>query len=635
MPNLSNKQPPNPRVDVERALDALRFATIDAIDFSEAPDIIEWASDAIDFSEDVSAERKRFDISLSPFLAEPLRAWMYAGTIREVVVCGIEQHGKTMIEAIGVDYCMRFHPSSMLCVYPSDDLAADVNRTKYEPLLKRIPELAKELEKPNAKRFDRYVLGESTMFFQGAGAKIMSRSCKVVVLDEEDQYPTVKHLSAVDDARKRTRSYSESILYRVCTPTETTGSIWKAFLAGSRGWWTLRCQQCGELTMRSCDFANFQFESSFDDDRGLYIVKPETIRLICPKCGHEHTESDKATLNREGAYVHEFPERIPARPSFQFGALASQFPIMSWPRIAEKILECGKRSDIKAHYELDNSFKGLPYIPRTISADDCRHLQEHFYRPDQLPPASDIELIFMVSDTQDDFSPTGVFALDVNDNLWLLQYANVTHLWLTEGDREALERSTGERVRTVEDILNGEIDIHGTKIRPLLHVVDWRGHRQKEIMRYAGAHHNVILYAGAGQRQMDAFKRSGKSKRLFYVSAATYQKQLIWSLYRHRDKTGDYLYLPEDLDPKVQNEIVCVQPDRTTKSGHLPENWRPEHDAVHDAFDVLKMAFFAKDLSFAMLDPMSFRVRKSPGLRRVHKTWFDKHEREESNSEPA
>lgn len=628
----TNQPRSTPQIDVERSLDALRFATIDAIDFSEAPDIIDWATEAIDFSDDVSAERKRFDIGLSPFLAEPLRAWQYAGTIREVVVCGIEQHGKTMIEVIGVDYCMRFFPSSMICVYPSDDLAADVNRTKYEPLLKRIPELAKELEKPNAKRQDRYVLGESTMFFQGAGAKIMSRSCKVVVLDEEDQYPTVKHLSAVDDARKRTRSYSESILYRVCTPTESTGSIWKAFLSGSRGWWTLRCQQCGELTMRSCDFANFQFESSFDDDRGLYVVKEDSIRLICPKCGHEHRESDKAAMNREGAYVHEFPERIPTRPSFQFGALASQFPIMSWARIAEKILECGKRSDIKSHYELDNSFKGLPYTPRTVSADDCRHLAEHFYRPDQLPPASDIEMVFMVSDTQDDFSPTGTFALDIYDNLWLLDYANITHLWLAEGDREALERSTGESVRTVEDILNGEVDIHGTKIRPTFHVLDYRGHRQKEIMRYAAAHVNAILYAGAGQRQLESYKNSQKHKRMFYVSAATYQKQLIWSLYRHRDKTGDYLYLPEGLDPKFQQEIVCVQPDRTTKSGHLPENWRPEHDAVHDCFDVLKMSFFAKDLAFAALGPMRFRVRKSPGLRRVHKTWFDKQEKKAAES---
>ena len=619
-----------PKIEVQRELDQIRFVRFRSLyTFTEYEDIVEWAERNIDFSEDVSAERKRLDLSLSPFLVEPLRAWEFSGRIREVVVCGIEQHGKTLLEVIGVTYCMEHKPCSMLCVYPSDDLAADINRTKYEPIVKHIPSLASELARPNASRRDRYIFGGSTMFFQGAGSKVMSRSCKIRVLDEEDQFPVVKSLDAVEDTRKRGRSYGESILYRVCTPTEQSGSIWRAFLAGSQGYWTLRCRGCGELTMKSCEFGNLQFESSYDDERGLYIVKPQSIRLICPKCKHEHTEKDKVWMNRNGAYVHEFPERIDLKPSFQFGALASQFASMSWGRIAEKILECGKRSDIKSHYELDNSFKGLPYSPRTVSADDCRHLKEHMYRPDQLPPASEIELLFMVSDTQDDFSPTGLFALDVHDNLWLLKYANVTHLWLTADQKEEIEARTGNPVETVEDMLNTEYKIGGVGIRPTIHVLDYRGHRQKEIAEYGIAHRRAILYAGAGQRQLDKYKPSNKRSRLYYVSASQYQRQLIWSLYKQRDKETDYLYLPEDLDPQFQTEIVSVQPDRTTKNGHLPENWRPEHDAVHDAFDVLKMGLFAKDFCIENLPPSKyFRIGASPALHRARKRYFDKHPRE-------
>ena len=133
----------------------------------------------------------------------------------------------------------------------------------------------------------------------------------------------------------------------------------------------------------------------------------------------------------------------------------------------------------------------------------------------------------------------------------------------------------------------------------------------------------VFLYAGAGTRQLEPFKKSGKFGRLYYVNAHLYQKQLIWSLYKQRNKEGNYLFLPEGLEPKFQNEIVCVQPDRTTKSGHLPENWKPEHDQVHDAFDVLKMACFARDFVFAKFAPTMFRVQKSPGLRRVRKKYFE------------
>ena len=590
---------------------------------TERVDIVEWAERCIDFSDDVSAERKRLDLSLSPFLIEPLRSWMFSGRIREVAVCGIEQHGKTLLEEIGVLYSMIYKPGSMLCVYPSDELASDINTTKYEPLIRRIPELATELARPFAVRRDRYRLGASTMFFQGAGSKVMSRSCKIRVCDEEDQYPVIHNLDAVEDVRKRGRSYSESILYRVCTPTETTGSIWRAFLSGSQGYWTLRCQKCGQLTMRSCDLNNLQFDSTFDEERGVYVVKPASIRLICPKCGRQHKETEKVKMNRQGAYIHQFPDRVDLRPSYQFGALASQFPIMSWTRISEKILECGKRSDIKSHYELDNSFKGLPYSPRKISADDCRHLKEHFYRPDQLPRADEIELVFMVSDTQDDFSPTGLFALDVRDNIWLIQYDNVTHLWLTGSFREDLERRMGGRVRTVEDMLQTPVHFEGADIMPMFHVVDYRGHRQREIAEYAAAHPQVILYAGSGQRQLEPFKSSLKKKRLFFVAAHLFQKQLIWALYQQRNHERDFLFLPDSLDARFQNEIVCVQPDRTTKAGHLPENWRPEHDQVHDCFDVLKMSFFARDFAFAKLNPDRFRVRMSPGLHRTRQLWFE------------
>jgi hypothetical protein len=60
-------------------------------------------------------------------------------------------------------------------------------------------------------------------------------------------------------------------------------------------------------------------------------------------------------------------------------------------------------------------------------------------------------MVFVVSDTQDLFSPTGVFALDGNDNLWLLEYDNLTYLWLSPSERDEIARREGEVPRTVED----------------------------------------------------------------------------------------------------------------------------------------------------------------------------------------
>lgn len=575
-------------------------------------DIITWARENIDFSGDISAERQRLDLDMSPFLIDPLKAWEFSGKIREVTVCGIEQHGKTLLEVIGVLYNMVDKPCSNLCVYPSDDIAEKVNRTKYEPLIRKIPQLAAELERPFSRRNDRYTFGASTMFFQGAGAKIVSVSCKIRVGDEIDQYPVIKNLNNVDDLRKRGRSYSESILYLVCTPTEESGEIWKHFLAGSRGFWTLRCQGCGQLTMKSCDFSNLQFESVHDEALDCFVPVPDSIRLICPECHHEHTEADKAVMNRTGGYVHQFSDRVDLTPSFQFGALASQFPFMSWSHIASKILECGKRADISAHYELDNSYKGLPYSPRKVSAEDMLFIKEHFYHT--RPAAADVEMVFVVSDTQDEFSPTGVFALDKNDNLWLLEYDNVDRLWVEEDERERL-KSAGVKVRTVRDIVDTPVRFSdGESILPLFHLVDYRGHRQTEIKAYANKYSNVVMYAG-GQLNNELWRPSTKHPRMFYVSARGYQRTLIYHLYKQKKKDQDFLWLPDDLDRKYQEEISAIQPDPKRKSGHLYENWGPLHDAVHDAFDVIKMAYFSADLAVEKMKSR-FRIGQSPAYRR-------------------
>ena len=375
--------------------------------------------------------------------------------------------------------------------------------------------------------------------------------------------------------------------------------------------------------MRSCDFGNFQFESQYDEIQKLYVSEPGSERLICPKCKHEHTEADKAAMNQTGAYVHKFPDRLDLRPSFQFGALCSQFPFMSWSRIAAKILECGKRADIKAHYELDNSFKGLPYHPRDIATEDMENLKVHFFH--QPPRAEDIEMVFIVSDTQDLFSPTGVFALDCNDNLYLMHYENVPYLWLSQAEREEIERRNGEPVKTVEDLLNDPVRFaDGETIAPTFHVVDYRGHRQREISDYAANHRNVIMYAGALLKG-ETWKQSTKNPRMIIVDAKAFQRVLIWQLYNQKNKQTNFLYLPDDLDKKFQAEISCVQPDKTRRSGHLPENWKPMSDAVHDAFDVLKMAYFAVDFAIKSFHRKRFRVGKSPALMRRWRAYDERH----------
>lgn len=129
---------------------------------------------------------------------------------------------------------MIFDPCQSLIVYPSDNLAAETNQAKIKPLMKHIQQLRDELARPRSFRSDRYNFTNLISYFQGAGSKIVSKSCKVVIGDEIDQWPTIGQNDNLSDLKKRTRSYNSSICYLVCTPTTEKGCIWREFLKGSQ-----------------------------------------------------------------------------------------------------------------------------------------------------------------------------------------------------------------------------------------------------------------------------------------------------------------------------------------------------------------------------------------------------------------
>lgn len=575
-------------------------------------DIISWAINNIDFSDDISAERTKLDLSLTPHLVEPLQQWEFDGLIREVQVIGIEQHGKTLLEVIGALYSMIFKPSSMLVVYPSDDLAYDINKSKYEPLISKIEGLAKELEKPFCRRQDRYCLSNSTMYFQGAGRKIISKSCKIRIADELSAWGSIGGIDNFEDLKKRGRSYSESLLYSVTTVRYDNDKSWQNFLNGSQGYWTLQCQHCGKHTIRSCDLHHLQFDSTFDDATKTYIVDASSIRLICPDCHYEHVESQKELMNQQGKYIHQFPERLKEKPSYQFGVLCSLFPFMSWSRIAEKILDSGKSSSKEALEEYDNSWRGLPYKQRQHIKDD-NVIRKHFF--EKKLTKNDIEFLYVVADTQDTFNPAGLFAVDKMDNLYLLDYHNFEHMYLDEDERnkiDTLNKSKGlPPVVTLEDYINTPYD----GLQPLFCVIDRQGHRSDDVDLFGKRNAKVIKYQGTSLK-FDKFKKSDKMPKMVLVSARDYQADLIFYLYNQNNKLSNYLYITPNLKEETIKEITCVQPDNSVKNGNDPRNWQPMHDAVHDAFDVLKMAYFSKDYAIKNFEQKRFQFCESPSLKK-------------------
>lgn len=588
--------------------------------------IIPWAEKNINFSNDISAQRNFLDFSLYPYQKEPLQQWEDLKSIKTVTVVAPEQCGKTCTYIVGLLWRMVFAPCQSLIVYPSDNLASESNLTKIQPLMKHIPQLKAELEKPRAFRSDRYSFSNLISYFQGAGSKIVSKSCQVVIADEVDSWPVIGKMDNVADLKKRTRSYDSSISFLVCTPTEENGRIWKEFLKSSQGYWYLRCQHCAELTMRSCDIHNLQFESEYNEELKQYVVKPESIRLVCPKCGFEHTEDMKHVMNINGGYVHKIPTKLKEAPGFQIGALASQLPSLSWKNIANAQLEAGKKADIETQTTFDNSFRGLPFKRREVTKEDFEKLRVHCWRETETPSLESVEMIFMVADTQDDRSVVGIFALDVFDNLYLIESKEVQYLILTDEERTKINESRRQiakeknepyvPVETAEDMLKKPYLVKdNVGITPTFALVDRQGHRTKEIQYFAEKITNVMMYQGT-YMSTSTWRMSENNRKLILGAAKHWQTVLIYQLYNQKKRGQNYLYFHPDVKDDVIKQIVCVKPDSSKKFGDSPENWVPEGGAVHDWFDVVKMAYLAVDFAIQTMSKKRWRFCQSPALKR-------------------
>lgn len=96
---------------------------------------------------------------------------------------------------------------------------------------------------------------------------------------------------------------------------------------------------------------------------------------------------------------------------YQVGALASQLPALNWKAIATAQLEAGKRSDIEFQTTFDNSFRGLPYKRREVVKEDFERLKEHCWKQTEAPSLDNIEMVFLVADTQDNRSVVGIFRI--------------------------------------------------------------------------------------------------------------------------------------------------------------------------------------------------------------------------------
>ena len=122
----------------ENSVDILSSSMLDFFAIQEYKDILQFAVQDIDLSDDVSADRGRIDLDNFAYMVQPLsRCAIEDGIRKEVCIAFPEQMGKTMIEMVALLHGASYNSLQAIICYPSLELAVQTSTVKFIPLFKK------------------------------------------------------------------------------------------------------------------------------------------------------------------------------------------------------------------------------------------------------------------------------------------------------------------------------------------------------------------------------------------------------------------------------------------------------------------------------------------------------------------
>lgn len=185
------------------------------------------------------------------------------------------------------------------------------------------------------------------------------------------------------------------------------------------------------------------------------------------------------------------------------------------------------------------------------------------------PSLENVEWIGLSVDTMDDYLSVGVYAFDVNDNIYLLESHEVEYYELPDDKRKAINEERKAAVKppiiTVEDLLLKQYLVkEGVGISPMLAICDQGGHRGDEVKHFARFHKNVIQWKGTTMT-VATWKLSENQERLLLGNEKHWKAMLIHTMYNQKSKESNFFFVNPDISDEVIAQLLDVKPNDGAK----------------------------------------------------------------------
>jgi phage terminase large subunit GpA-like protein len=311
-----------------------------------------------------------WDASLTPYIIEPLDMLSMDSGVNEIAIRKSAQTGFTTLFLAYAGYLIDQDPCRIMIVQPTTGALSDFNRDKLAVAIENSPALAAKVRTQVSRSGGSstvtskvYPGGSLTLAIANSAADLRSKTIKVALLDEVDEYPD--DLNGQGDPIGMVEARQESFLMsgewkRLYNSTPTikgASRINRYFEAGDQRYWHMPCPGCGDHFRFVFDRKHFKFAETF----------PYGAHYVTPCCGTIVEGHEKVSLMTKGKWIATDP-KLGAYPSYHFDALTS--PFVPWDKIAERFtIAAGDPQKLKT---FENLTLGLPF---DMKGDAPDHVQ--------------------------------------------------------------------------------------------------------------------------------------------------------------------------------------------------------------------------------------------------------------------
>ena len=558
----------------------------------------QWAERCIVLPKIVSAVDGPIDLSLTPFIREPLRA-ATDNDVEEITLCCSTQVMKTTFLIIVALHTISEDPTNIMHVMTTEDDAEELSVERYEPIIRASPELERLLDgRKHQLTRESIRLNGCVLTFRGAHspAGLASRPVGKLFLDEVDKWPewSGKEADPIKLARERTRTFWNRKIVNASTPTTARRYIWPRLAESTDERYWVSCPNCGHYQVLIMGGKGAGPGLKWPDGVDAEIIQREKLAWYrCEGCSGRVEESQKQSMIRGGKWAPractvtadgQILGEQPPRRHVGYHLWAIYSPWLTFSEIAAEFLR--SKSSPSALMNFRNSWQAEPWetTVHELRDDFLRSCEAEYYQGQV-----DEEAMLLTA------------GVDVQSASNVTYQYYVIRAWGEGGRSWLVKCGLSEGWEVLHQILFGS-DYKTPQGRPVpLHVVicdsGYKTHEVYEWCQLSGAYPSKGDVRGARHLRVSTIETapgSGVEIPLINVHSDYFKTKL----HRVIREPRRWL-LPQDLDEEYYQHMTAEQRILETdkRTGRQKERWKVVSDGKpNHLFDCEVLALVGAEL---------------------------------------